>query len=240
MYWQGLDAGEHEPSPPLVQQHHAKADSEVPLRRLKAAQVNEDNGNEGKTTRAQEEDGKRNTAGPHSGPESSRFSFIERRRSLHRVAFAENTKAAFRRLVKTQVGGTDGARTRDLRRDRLGPTELNYASRREGIVEQCGERHGCIYFSAAWKTSLIRFASQALHDRGRREENIMPTTYQGPFLIQFVGEPLSDVCLQAGYAVVDASVTIAPIASRRGRDPPPRAATRLCSNGSSAAISGSI
>lgn len=39
----------------------------------------------------------------------------------------------------------------------------------------------------------------------------MPTTYQGPFLIQFVGAPLSDVCLQAQYSGVDATVTIAPI-----------------------------
>jgi hypothetical protein len=39
----------------------------------------------------------------------------------------------------------------------------------------------------------------------------MATTYQGPFLIQYVGTPMSDVCLQAAYPGVDAAVTIAPI-----------------------------
>jgi ricin-type beta-trefoil lectin protein len=39
----------------------------------------------------------------------------------------------------------------------------------------------------------------------------MATTYQGPFLIQFVGTPLSDVCLQAAYPGADAIVSIAPI-----------------------------
>jgi hypothetical protein len=39
-------------------------------------------------------------------------------------------------------------------------------------------------------------------------EIIMATTYQGPFLIQWVGSPLQEVCLQAAYPGQDAFVTI--------------------------------
>jgi hypothetical protein len=87
-----------------------------------------------------------------------------------------------------------------------------------------------LFFSGV-ETSLIRLSSQALHDRERRGEKSMATTYQGPFLIQFVGAPLSDVCLQASYPGVDATVAIAPIDT---------SGKTTCSSGSSAATSGSI